>query len=142
MMLFKNRSFWIILFILGFFISLGSVSAEHTTAIKAVYFYNVALDVYDLNDNVAFVHGRNPTIQTWLSVDGGEPQWYRYISLGIYDRYGKKCIMTKNVHGTLDTQCFILTSLPGQTDFIRCNSLTKATQTINTHPQSKKHNYT
>jgi len=85
-----NRSFWIILFILGIFISLGPVSAEHTTEIKALYFYNVAIDPHDLNDNVTFVHGKNPSIQTWLSVDGGEPQWYRYISLGIYDRYGKE----------------------------------------------------
>jgi hypothetical protein len=89
---FKNKTtFGIVLLVLGVFVSLGPVSAEHTTSIEAIHFPNdyPYLHVRVIRDHLIIPMSHEPDrFGARLYVDG-KTRMYRYINLDIYNSHGK-----------------------------------------------------
>lgn len=87
MIVFKNKNFWIALFLISFFISIGSVSAEHTTMLKV--YQPAGFGLKELSNPAYFAQSKPAELLVSLHVDDGPAQWLRYINLEIYNNSRK-----------------------------------------------------
>jgi len=89
----KNKmSVMFLMFMICILSSAGTVHAEHTTSLCVSLVSDNWMDptITIKKDSVDLYKRQNKFFHVTLHVDGGNPQWYRYINLSIYNSAGEE----------------------------------------------------
>jgi len=82
-----------------FVVSMQPASAAHQTVLKAYNYDLNDLPGYELSNDWSISKGDVMDISATLHVDGGNPQWFRYIHFSVYNSKGDQIINEERSSG-------------------------------------------